>query len=210
MDALKFKNSNVISNRECLYICRKVLLNKSSEKKIVCQIFAFASANEILLNRALLYITGARECEAKNIQTLLSLFLNSVSYLPAACVPIVGIRRGIASPGLVKTFCFRVSHSVSLGVALRRGRYAAFWSCRRRFRAGGFRLVVRCPSESLRQKWILGSKNSWRAYFSVLYPTNPEGRDIVFSLAKFVSPAVRVGNKNVDSLQMTGSSRESQ
>lgn len=168
-----------------------------------------ASVNEILLNGTLLYITSAKECEAKNIQKLLSFFLNSVTYLPAACVPIVGIRRGIASPGLVKTFRFRISHRVSLRAALRRGRYAAFWSCRGRFRVGGFCLVVRCPSEPLRQEWILGSRNSLRAYFPVLYPSNPERRDIEFSLGKFVSPAVRVGDKNIDSLQ-TSPSRESQ
>jgi len=113
-------------------------------------------------------------------------------------MPIVGIRRGIASPGLVKTFCFRISHRV----IARRGRYAiAFWSCRRQFRDG---VIVRYPSEPLRQKWILRSKNSLRAYFSVLYPSNPEGsRDIEFSLVKF-------GDKNVTLFQMTGLLSESQ
>lgn len=122
------------------------------------------SANDILLNRLLHngWIWNIR----KNIQEFTFFFLSTITHLPAAYVPIVGIWRRIASPSLVKTFRFRISHRVTL----RRGRYAAFWSCRRRFRTG---IIVYRPSDPFRQKWILKNRNRVRALISPFYALIP-------------------------------------
>lgn len=133
------------------------------------------SANDILLSRLL--HNARMNLKYSKKYTGVRFPLSEYHNAPAAYVPIVGIRRRIASPSLVKTFRFRISHRV----ALRRGRYAAFWSCRRRFRAG---IVVYRPSDPLRQKWILKNRNEIRSrHFSVLCLSNPRGWDVEYSLA---------------------------
>lgn len=117
--------------------------------------------------------------------------------LPATCVPIVGIRCGIASPSLMETFCFRVSHRVTP----QRGR-ASFRSCRWRFRTGDFRIVARHPPEPLRQEWILESRNNLYCYFPVSRPTNSRGTfGSTPTLSKVCKSTVHIGDKNANSLQ---------